>query len=172
MKFFFRIFNLKLQHVTSVDSNQEFGIPFQGKSEEIYSQGAYIPLLRFLHHRSPVCCQYKREDKVNLAHYRLNWARASRDSKFYKIESALADIREFKNRIEEKKAEINLLQQEQTRAQETVDSARKIYREQLLSVEDINNQMDPRYLDALSSDVEPIQSSNSSDSEELDKNHD
>ncbi len=94
----------------------------------------------------------------------LKWARASRDSKFYKILSAKAEILELENRIEEKKSEIHLLKRDKKRAQELVDGERKQYQEEIIG-EDYH-QTDQRFADAFSSDFEVLPISDSEDDED------
>ncbi len=94
----------------------------------------------------------------------MKWARASRDSKFYKILSAKAEILELENRIEEKKSEIHLLKRDKKRAQELVDGERKQYQEEIIGKD--YHQTDQRFADAFSSDFEVLPISDSEDDED------
>lgn len=87
---------------------------------------------------------------------RLKWARSSRDSKLAKISFKMNEVQEMKDQLHAKLIEITLLERERDEAQARVVKQRTQYRGELMQLEDddmITNQLDPRHLDGLSSDV-------------------
>ncbi len=85
----------------------------------------------------------------------MKWARSTRDIKRSKIQITKDEVRELKKEINAKCIMINLLRGERHKAQERMKAERKDYRNELFNYigHDIH-QLDSRYLESLSSDVE------------------
>lgn len=110
-----------------------------------------------------ITTQTKPKDRLVIARARLGWARAVRDSKVSKMDTARSEIMELKQRIDEKKARIRILIGEKKKAHRKVGWERKAFRQEL--VEEAVDPRDPMHVDALSSDFEQLSTSSEVESE-------